>query len=76
MSKLANCIRCGNVYIYSTGSYNVCPQCKSKYDEVFSAIREYLIEHPNSSVMELASKFNISVKSIRSYIQDERLSIR
>jgi hypothetical protein len=76
MGNLTNCSKCGSVYVYDTHSYSVCPRCKSGYDVTYNLIRDYLMNHPNCSLMELATKFKLPVRTIKSYIEDDRLSIR
>lgn len=76
MSKLQSCKKCGNVYTDAQYSSCVCPDCKSRYDKTYDLIRDYIMRHPNCTMMELATHFRISIKDIRIYIEDERLSIR
>lgn len=69
-----NCRSCGRLFNYMTGA-PICESCKKKLEEKFQEVKAYLEEHPNSSVETVSEELNVSVKQIRQWIREERLSL-
>ena len=69
-----NCRSCGRLFNYMTGA-PICESCKKKLEEKFQEVKAYLEEHPNSSVETVSEELDVSVKQIRQWIREERLSL-
>ncbi len=69
-----NCKECGKVFTYTGGS-TLCEECRKKDNQEFGRIKDYLWEHPNSSVSTVSAELGISVMKIRRYIKEERVEV-
>jgi methionyl-tRNA synthetase len=52
----------------------LCPQCLQKLEDKFQEVKTYLDENPKTSVNELSEKCEVSVKQLRQWIREERLT--
>lgn len=73
MSKF-ECVRCHKLF-ERTALEELCPSCYVLEEEEFGKIREYLALHPGATSSELVDRLNVSIKSIRRYLKEERLEI-
>lgn len=69
-----NCKGCGRLFNYMGGA-PLCQGCQKKLEEKFQEVKEYLNEYPNSSVDSVSEALDVSVKQIRQWIREERLTI-
>lgn len=69
-----NCRNCGRLFNYMGGA-PVCTSCQRKLEEKFQEVKIYLEENPNTSVHKVAEDMDVSVKQIRQWIKEERLSL-
>lgn len=71
-------IRCANCRkpFQPRGEEDFCPACAAKDNEQFKVIKEYMIEHPGSSMADLVNNLGVSVTQIKHYLKEERLEIR
>ena len=65
------CKICGALFQYN-GS-RVCPKCEKVLEDKLTEIKEYLREHTRATVMEVSDEFDVPVKQIHQWIQEERL---
>lgn len=72
--EVKNCKSCGRLFNYIGGS-NLCASCQKKLEDKFQEVRQYLEDNPNSSVNQVAEKMDVSVKQIKQWIREERLSL-
>jgi flagellar operon protein (TIGR03826 family) len=68
-----NCRTCGRLFNVLSNE-RVCPSCRQKLDEKFQQVKEYLNEHANATVDEVAKENDVSVKQIKQWIREERLT--
>ncbi|NMA67554.1 MAG: hypothetical protein GX957_15195 [Clostridiaceae bacterium] len=73
MSKF-ECVRCHR-FFDRMALEEVCPPCSILEEEEFKQIKEYLALHPGASSSELVSQLNVTLKSIKRYLKEERLEI-
>lgn len=52
---------------------NLCPLIKEE-EKKYEQVKEYVIQHPKSTVTEIAKENDISVKKLFQWIRDERLA--
>lgn len=68
-----NCRSCGRLFNVLSNE-RICPSCRQKLEEKFQQVKEYLNEHANASVDEVSKENDVSVKQIKQWIREERLT--
>jgi hypothetical protein len=68
------CKMCGG--IYKPNGLDYCDKCFEEYKEKYEVIKEYLSNHNNVTIMELAKETRISLKVIRLLLENEALSLK
>lgn len=71
--EVISCKSCGKLFSYIQGD-RICPQCAKKMDEKFSEVKRYVYEHPRVDMNELSTEMEVSVRQIKKWIREERLS--
>lgn len=74
MRELKNCRKCNMVFVACDNDV-LCKKCQVAEDEIFKNIREYIFNNPGTSIYDLSSRFNLSIKRIETYIMDGKLNI-
>ncbi|MBP3489137.1 MAG: flagellar protein [Roseburia sp.] len=69
-----NCKNCGRLFNYIGGA-PLCQACQKKMEEKFQEVKAYLNVNPNSSVDRVSEELDVSVKQIRQWIREERLTL-
>ncbi|KXS48328.1 MAG: flagellar protein [Halanaerobium sp.] len=69
--NLINCQECGKVFA-SAGS-KVCPDCRQSEEEKFELVKEYLWDHPNSTVPTVSEATGVKETMIIKFIKEDRL---
>jgi flagellar operon protein (TIGR03826 family) len=69
--NLTNCQECGKVFA-SAGS-KVCPNCRQSEEEKFKLVKDYLWDHPNSTVPAVSEATGVEEKTIIKFIKEDRL---
>lgn len=69
-----NCKTCGRLFNYMGGP-TICPSCHKKIEDKFQEVKQYLEEKPNASVNQVAEENDVTVKQIKQWIREERLSL-
>jgi len=67
------CKSCKKLFNYLTG-VPICPACKNKLEKKFQEVKEYIREHPNSGLQDVAEANEVSVKQLKNWVREERLS--
>ena len=74
--EVRNCRGCGKLYNYIGGPYrNLCPNCIEKLEEKYLEVKEYIQDHHNATMTEVAEECDVSTRQIEQWIRDERLVI-
>ena len=68
---IRNCKICGGMFQY-VGS-KVCPKCSQVLEDILQEVKVYIRDHKGATVREVAEEFNVSVKQIHRWVQEERL---
>lgn len=68
-----SCRNCGKLFNYLQGP-PICPACRKRLETKFSEVKEYIREHEESSIREISEENDVSVKQLKQWIRDERLS--
>ena len=53
----------------------MCDGCRKKLEQKFQEVKQYLDENPNASVNQVSEDNDVSVKQIKQWIREERLSL-
>ena len=69
---LRNCKGCGKLFNYMSGA-QLCPECRAKLEKKFSSVKDYIGEHPQASISQVAEDMDVSVKQIKQWVKEERL---
>lgn len=71
--NVTNCKGCGRLF-NALSSERLCPDCRKRLDEKFQEVKQYLEEHPNSSMNDLSQECEVSVKQLKQWVREERLT--
>ncbi len=71
--NVTNCKGCGRLFNVLNNS-KLCPQCIQAQEDKFQEVKKYLAEHPNASIDAVAQDNEVSVKQIKQWIREERLT--
>jgi ribosomal protein L32 len=71
--NVVNCKACGRLFNVLS-SETLCPQCSKKIEDKFQEVKQYLEEHPEASINELSSNCEVSVKQLKQWVREERLT--
>ena len=66
-----NCRRCGKVFTFR--GMPVCNDCFEADEKDFETVKDYLLEHPGASTMEVSTQTDIDVKTITRFLREGRL---
>lgn len=70
--EVRNCKECGKVFNYIQGA-PVCAACAKKLEDKFTEVKEYVYDHPNVGINQVAEEMEVSVQQIKRWIREERL---
>jgi flagellar operon protein (TIGR03826 family) len=74
MPEVRNCKRCNKIFNYIGGA-PICSDCKQEDEVNFKKVKEYLYDHPKSSIYDVSKELEISIQTIKSYLKEGRLEI-
>lgn len=69
-----NCKMCGKLFNYIGSGRPICPACASALEEKFFEVREYVRDHKDAGVNEVAEENDVPVSQIKQWIREERLA--
>lgn len=67
-----NCRRCRRLFNYISGQ-PICPACREEIEKEFQKVKQYIQEHRNSSVSQVAEECEVEESQIRQWVREERL---
>ncbi|MFW5749412.1 MAG: flagellar protein [Halanaerobium sp.] len=70
--ELINCKECGK--LFSSSGQKVCPDCLQGEEEKFEIVKEYLWEHPNSTVKKVSEDTGVEEELIIKFMREDRLA--
>jgi|AGTN01.2.fsa_nt_gi hypothetical protein len=73
-SNVKQCSQCRKLFQSTFGS-GVCPECTEEMDRYFNAVKDYLYNHPNANVIDIAKDTGIAEKTVLNFLREGRLSI-
>lgn len=71
--NVSNCRTCGRLF-NALADERICPVCRRALDDKFQMVKAYLEEHINASVEEVSRENDVSVKQIKQWVREERLT--
>ncbi|QNU67199.1 MerR family transcriptional regulator [Ruminiclostridium herbifermentans] len=74
MAEPKKCRQCGGTFLYTTND-DLCFSCIQKNELEFQKIKNFLKEHPRSSVALISTTLDISVATIQKFIDEGRLEM-
>lgn len=74
MAEMISCKICGR-FFEPNSFLNICSICKTRDDEIYGKLRDYLIQNPRSKIYDVSKLLDIPVYHIRRYLREERLEI-
>lgn len=71
--EVKNCKGCGRLFNYLQGP-PLCPACVNDLEDKFQQVKEYLRENPRAQMTQIAEDNDVTVKQIRQWVREERLT--
>ena len=71
--ELMNCSKCKKLFNYITGE-KLCPACKEIMEEKFQEVKKYIEEHPHENINRVSEECGVSIRQIKLWVREERLS--
>lgn len=71
--NVSNCKNCGRLFNVISDT-KICPNCQSALEEKFQEVKEFLKENPLSSMDVISKECEVSVKQIKQWVREERLT--
>ncbi len=68
------CKRCGNIYLAKAGKL-FCNDCLDEFERYVTRIRDFIYEHPDTSISYLCDELDISEKDILYLIRENRIEL-
>jgi flagellar operon protein (TIGR03826 family) len=74
MAELANCERCGALYVKTVR--DICQDCYKKEEEAFQLVNDFLRERKNrnATILEIAEATDVEEELIIKFVKDRRLT--
>jgi hypothetical protein len=74
MEEVISCAKCNKMFSSRKGAA-FCEVCAQDEDEIYRAIREYLFDHPGTSILELSVKFKAGINRLTHYVHSGRFDL-
>lgn len=71
--EVANCRGCGRLFNV-IGAYKLCPECMRSLEEKFQEVKAYIRENPGASIDRVSKENDVSVKQLKTWVREERLT--
>lgn len=71
--NVTNCKGCGRLFNVISNT-RMCPNCIAQLEDKFQDVKKYLGENPNASIDVLSKECDVSVKQIKQWVREERLT--
>lgn len=69
-----NCKMCGRLFNYMGSGKPICSACASKLEDKFFEVREYVRDHKDAGINQVAEENDVPVSQIKQWIREERLA--
>lgn len=71
--EVRNCKGCGRLFNYMQGP-PLCPACIRDLENKFQEVKDYLRENPKAQMNQIAEDNEVSIKQIKQWVREERLT--
>lgn len=71
--EVRNCKGCGRLFNYMQGP-PLCPNCVKELEQKFQQVKQYLRDNPKAPLNMVSEENDVSVKQIKQWVREERLS--
>ena len=71
--EVRNCKGCGRLFNYN-GGMPLCQGCVAKLEEKFQNVKDFLRQNPKASLSVVSEENDVSVKQIKQWVREERLT--
>lgn len=71
--ELMNCRNCKKLFNYIAGE-KLCPACKVLMEDKFQEVKRYIEENPRENINQVAEACDVSIRQIKNWVREERLS--
>ena len=71
--EVRNCRGCGRLFNYLQGQ-QLCPACMADLEDKFQEVKEFLRDNPKAPLNVISEKNDVSVKQIKQWVREERLT--
>ncbi len=71
--EVRNCKGCGRLFNYLQGQ-QLCPACLAELEDKFQKVKDFLKENPNAPLNVVSEENDVSVKQIKQWVREERLT--
>ena len=68
-----SCRSCGKLFNYLQGP-PICQACRKKLEDKFTEVKEFIRENDSATMQEIAEATDVSVKQIKQWVREERLT--
>ena len=72
--EVRSCRNCGKLYNYLGRSTPMCPACMKALEEKFQVVKEYIRNNPGANIQAVSDATEVSVKVIKQWVREERLT--
>ncbi|MCL2168533.1 MAG: MerR family transcriptional regulator [Defluviitaleaceae bacterium] len=73
MVEMAKCAKCKK--LFPRFSLPICDSCEKEEETIFDLVKEYLRDHPKTTVGEVSEATGVSTKKILGYLREGRIEI-
>lgn len=67
------CKKCGRLFNYIGSGEEVCAFCKSREDDAFKKVKDYLYEHRGAGFYEVRENYDVDAELLRKWLREGRL---
>lgn len=71
---LKNCTKCGRIFSYA-GS-QICSRCSTNDEDDYKKVKDYLYDHPGSTISEVSEGTGVTEKQILRYLRENKIEVR
>lgn len=71
--EVRTCRSCGRMF-NCVGRTPLCPACADELEKKFQQVKEYVWEHRSATLQDISENNDVSVKQLRQWVREERLS--
>ncbi|MDD6207375.1 MAG: flagellar protein [Clostridiales bacterium] len=72
--EVRNCKGCGKLFNYMPGQPPLCQACLKQLDLKFEQVKQYVYDHPNANIQQVAEENEVTVNQIKKWVREERLA--